>query len=256
MIYYFSGTHNSRYVAQRLASLIRQNVLFIPKTDAERQRVLDLDKSIGFVFPVYAWGVPPIVLDFIDRLPTSYFDMIRQLQRPIWAVVTCGDDTGNALEMLKRALAKKGVELTAAWSVIMPNVYVLLPGFGVDPANVESRKLQDAVGRLTYIGECIRRQRWEIDITKGSLPWLKTATVYPLFRHFGVNPKKWHYTEGCTGCGRCARECPVGNITMRDGRPVWGRDCTSCCACYHCCPTHSANYGKITLTQGQFFNQE
>lgn len=256
MIYYFSGTHNSRYVVQRLASLTKQNVLFIPKTDASHQRLKDSDTSVGFVFPVYAWGVPPIVLDFIDRLPTAYFDMVRQLGRPVWAVVTCGDETGNALEMLRKALAKKGVSLSGAWSVIMPNVYVLLPGFGTDPKPLEEKKLHDAVERVNEIGECIRNGQWKTDIHLGSWPRLKTSVVYPLFRRWGVNTKKWHYTDGCIGCGRCAHECPVGNITMLDGHPVWGDHCASCCACYHCCPTHSANYGRITLGQGQFFNQE
>lgn len=256
MIYYFSGTHNSRYAAQRLASQTEQEAIFIPQTDAMSESISDSDTSVGFVFPVYAWGVPPIVLDFIKQLPDSFFDSIRKRGLPVWAVATCGDETGNAIEMLRNDLAKREVELRAAWSVIMPNVYVLLPGFGTDPKPLEEKKLHEAVGRIAHIGECIREGRWETDLTLGSWPRLKTAVVFPLFRRWGVNTKKWHYTDGCIGCGRCARECPVGNITMKDGHPVWGSDCTSCCACYHCCPTHSANYGKITLRQGQFFNEE
>lgn len=256
MIYYFSGTHNSRYAALRLASLTGQEARFIPTTDANCQSLTDADLSVGFVFPIYAWGVPPIVVDFIRRLPESFFEMVRQRGIAVWAAVTCGDETGNAIEMLRKTLAGRGVELRAAWSVIMPNVYVMLPGFGTDPKPLEEKKLRDAVGRIAHIGECISNGRWETDLTLGSWPRLKTAAVYPLFRRWGVDAKKWHFTDSCIGCGKCSRECPVGNITMHDGHPAWGSDCTGCCACYHCCPTHSAHYGRITLRQGQFFNEE
>lgn len=42
--------------------------------------------------------------------------------------------------------------------------------------------------------------------------------------------------EACTGCGRCARECPAG--AFRGGRPA-SRDARVCLYCYHCavaCP--------------------
>lgn len=238
----------------RLGSLIEEEVRFIPSADPYTQCFdPNKEKSIGFVFPVYAWGVPPIVLDFIEKLQESTVVSMVDNSAYIWCVATCGDETGMAVEMLKKALHKRGLRLSATWSIIMPNVYVLLPGFGTDPKELEQKKLKDAIGRIALIGENIISKKEENDVHLGSLPRLKTSLVYPLFKKWGVDTKKWHYTDACIGCGKCAKTCPVGNIAMQDGHPLWGSDCTSCCACYHVCPTHSAQYGNITKKMGQYF---
>ncbi|MDE6695349.1 MAG: EFR1 family ferrodoxin [Muribaculaceae bacterium] len=254
MIYYFSGTHNSRYAALRLGSMVGEDVRFIPNLDPYTQTIdLQKDKSIGFVFPVYAWGVPPIVIDFIERLPESLIDTIEAYSVYVWCVLTCGDETGMAVEMLRKALSKKGIKLSSSWSLIMPNVYVLLPGFGTDSKDVEEKKLKDAVGRIESIAGKVKSRIQESDVHLGPFPKLKTSLVYPLFKKWGVNTKKWHYTEACIGCGKCAKACPVGNVAMVDGHPKWGTDCTSCCACYHVCPTNSSQYGNITKNMGQYY---
>lgn len=254
MIYYFSGTHNSRYAAMRLGSMCGEEVRFIPSVDPYTEKFnTDSHKSVGFVFPVYSWGVPPIVVEFIRHLPESIIGRIKKRDAYVWCVATCGDETGMAVEMLRRELGKRGIDLSGAWSLIMPNVYVLLPGFGVDTKDVEERKLRDAVGRIEEIAAKVKGCEKIEDVHLGPFPRLKTTLIYPLFKKWGVDTKKWHFTDACIGCGKCANACPVGNIAMADGHPRWGSDCTSCCACYHICPTHSAQYGNVTKKMGQYF---
>lgn len=254
MIYYFSGTHNSRYAALRLGSMCGEDVRFIPATEPYTENLsTEIDKTVGFVFPVYAWGVPPIVLDFIKRLPESMAARMNEESVYTWCVATCGDETGMAVEMLKKALQDRGINLSATWSLIMPNVYVLLPGFGVDTKDVEKRKLNEAIERIKEIAGKVNKKERTDDVHIGPMARLKTALIYPLFKRWGIDTKKWHYTDNCIGCGKCANVCPVGNIAMIEGHPHWGKDCTSCCGCYHICPTHSAEYGNSTKGKGQYF---
>ena len=66
MIFYYSGCGNSRYVAERLADSLQEPLHFIPETGPAR--ALGEGEALGFVFPVYAWAPPHLVLDFIRRM--------------------------------------------------------------------------------------------------------------------------------------------------------------------------------------------
>lgn len=48
--------------------------------------------------------------------------------------------------------------------------------------------------------------------------------------------KKIEVTKACIHCEKCARECPVGNIEMREGIPHFGESCIMCMSCLYTCP--------------------
>ncbi|MEG0453899.1 MAG: EFR1 family ferrodoxin, partial [Bacteroides sp.] len=70
MIFYFSGTGNSKWVAQQLADVQQERLVFIPDAlrSATTEFSLQEEEKVGFVFPIYSWGPPPIVLEFIHQL--------------------------------------------------------------------------------------------------------------------------------------------------------------------------------------------
>ena len=67
MIFYFSGCGNSRHLAETLAEQMNDTLVFIP--DAARENHYDYSlaegERLGFVFPIYAWAPPKLVLDFV-----------------------------------------------------------------------------------------------------------------------------------------------------------------------------------------------
>lgn len=63
---------------------------------------------------------------------------------------------------------------------------------------------------------------------------------YPLF----VHSKKFYATEDCISCGKCKTLCPLNNIEIKGGKPVWGNSCTHCMACICRCPTNAIEYGS------------
>ncbi len=249
MIFYFSGTGNSKWVARQLAADTNQSLFFIPdELKQSRGYTLAHDEMIGFVFPIYSWGVPPIVLRFIAQLALDVAS-----HHYIYFVATCGDETGMAPQQFRRAIARKGWECKAGFSITMPNNYVLLPGFDVDVVDVMEAKLVAAPTRLAEIISCLNNQFEGFDCVLGSWAVLKTRVVYPLFVKWGISPKKFFATDSCNGCKRCAKTCPVCNIVV-ESKPKWGSECTSCLACYHICPQRAIQYGGGTRNKGQYFH--
>lgn len=252
MIFYFSGTGNSLYVAKKISETQGERLVSVACEFDRKDTVFEYEfrekELLGFVFPVYAWGPPGIVIDFISKLRISG-------GKPyVFSVCTCGDDEGYATRLLQKALTKAGLPVDSAFTVIMPNNYII--GFDVDSKDVESEKLRKAEEKLQIINSVIsNRQKGVFDLIPGRLPGLKTAIVNPLFNRFARNTKSFYATEECTGCGICEKVCPMHTITVKD-KPVWGKACTQCLACIHRCPVHAIQYGKATVRKGRYVHPD
>lgn len=262
MIYYFSGTGNTRWAAGQMAEALGCQAIDICRTadkelSASYERIRN-DEPIGLAFPIHGWQPPQVMRRFISRLPQS---ILRD--RYVFAMVTCGDDTGLALDMLRKQIAKKGAELAMAFSLIMPETYVCLPFMHTDTAENERRKKEDAARLLPeFAGRIMRREKGEW-LTRGTMPWLLTNVIGAYFNRFMITDRKFHVdTDLCIHCGRCARECPVGDIiesqTTSDFTPQWKHNgsCTNCLSCFHHCPRHAINYGNITRKRGQYYYKD
>ena len=76
MIFYFSATGNSKYVAQRIAASTGDALISLH--DALRDRCYQYDVSgeerVGFVVPTYYYGLPTILNFFLEKLQLYGFE--------------------------------------------------------------------------------------------------------------------------------------------------------------------------------------
>ena len=85
---------------------------------------------------------------------------------------------------------------------------------------------------------------------------VKSSIVNRLFYPLFVNAKGYYAADGCVGCGRCVKLCPLNNIRLEGGKPVWGRKCTQCMACICGCPARAVEYGKRTQGKERYYLSE
>ena len=46
--------------------------------------------------------------------------------------------------------------------------------------------------------------------------------------------------------------CPLNNIHLENGKPVWGKNCTHCMVCICYCPKEAIEYGKKSRNKPRY----
>lgn len=250
MIFYFTGTGNSLWIAKTLSEAFDEPAVAVADllNRGETSFSLKEEEKIFFVYPVHSWGPAVEMMRFVKRLEIKGYH-----GQPLYSVCSCGDDCGYASRLLSKALKKKGLRLNGAYSVTMPNNYILLPGFDTDSEELATEKLNKAPARLKQIIEAIRRNDASSALYHpGSSAFLKTYLVYPLFTHFAIGRNSFRVTEACISCGLCEKICPTHTIRLIDKKPVWTDQCVQCVACIHRCPVKAIEYGRETVKKGRY----
>lgn len=236
MIVYFSGTGNSRYCAQLLAAQLNDEIIdafhFIRDGIAAE---LCSGRPWVFVSPTYGWQIPRIFADF---LRSGCFTGSKNA----YFVMTCGSEIGNAGAALQILCAEKGFAYQGVLEVIMPENYIAM--FDV-PDETESAQIIAAARPILEAGvACIRQEKPFPAHKTSAADKLKSGVMNALFYTVCVKAKAFDTTDACINCGKCERGCPMNNIHLKDGKPVWGNHCTHCMACICGCPTEAIEYGK------------
>lgn len=257
MIFYFSGTGNTRWAAKALEQQLNEELIYIPDVmNGDCKFRLKEDEMIGFVFPIHGWRPPLIVRRFIRKLRLE--DAEAASHHYVYALCSAGDSIGLAMNYMERELADKQLHADAEFSLIMPESYVGLPFMDVDPKERETAKKKQAEADLAaYIDDIKNRRTGIRKLKKGPIPGFLSGPVGGFFEKHLITDKPFHVVSSrCVKCGICADVCPTHDIIGGLGsEPQWKHegDCLSCFTCYHHCPHHAIEYGGRTKHKGQYF---
>lgn len=240
MIFYFTGTGNSLYVAQKLQEVDGGELINIAKALNEKNFNYNPEKGekIGIIFPVYYWGLPTIVAEFINKLK------LESDETPfIYTVITCGSVARNADKYLANLLKTKNLRLNSSYSVKMPSNYIILNNTP-NKENIIS-SLYSAEDQIGKIIESIKNNKEGYFAKHGFI----TVFSFFVYKLYGIarKTKKFYTTEECENCGQCEKVCPSQVIQMQDRKPKWiERKCSHCTACINRCPSQAIEYGNST----------
>ena len=187
--------------------------------------------DIILAYPVYFSDLPQIVREFICENSANFRG------KNVFIIATMeifsGDGAGCAARILRRAGAK-----------ITGGVHVKMPAFILDvaifsySAQKNERLIKEANAKLERASEAFAAGKplQEVGILcriAGLLRqrlWMKIWDKTPFAKR-----KPSLDTARCSGCGECAKSCPMQNTKIAHGKARFGERCTICYRCVNKC---------------------
>ena len=242
-IFYFSSTGNSKIVADELAKILQDTEViniarvFNDKVELNAER-------IGFVFPIYAWGVPRMVRDFLAKLNFAGKEYI-------FAVATYGGFIGSTLFQFRKLVKKQQGQLAAGMSVQLPGNYIV--GYGARSEEVQNELFKQKDAKLQEIAAVIQKAAVGM-MEKSTLPLNLLGKLAYLFgsKNFVTADKNFWVEDTCINCGLCAKLCPRDNIAVVNSKRQWKGNCEQCLACIQWCPKEAIQYKQVTKNRKRY----
>ena len=242
---YFSGTGNSRYVAE----------LFINEYDKaakafsiEHDNVIKAVKNedmLVFAYPVQYSTVPKILRDFI----IDHKELWKN--KKVFVIATMGLFSGDGAGILGRLLQKCGAEILGGLHLKMPD--------SIGDEKVLKRPLEKNKELVTKAEQKIRKS---VNLLKSGKPTQEgIGILYRISGFFGQRLYFGHKTKNysdklrvdedkCIGCGKCEKLCPMNNIKIVGKKVAQNNRCTMCYRCINNCPKQAMTLlGKTVVEQ-------
>jgi ferredoxin/flavodoxin len=243
IIFYFTGTGNSLKIAKTVANKMG-NCEVIPMGLNKGISINKEYDSIGFIYPIYFWGIPKNVRDFILDMAIK-----NNENTYCYAIATYGGFAGNGLKLLHKMLLDKNITLQYGKTLKIFSNYII--NFKVP---VKFKKiLEKSDKKLMSIIDAIKSKKTN---SIGMINKKMNQFYEKFIDTLQYEDKNYIVNDDCIGCGICKEVCPVNNIEIREGKPEFKHTCEQCLACLQYCPQKAIDYKDKTQKKMRYTNPE
>ena len=244
MILFFTGTGNSEYCARFLADRLSDECLDLSaRIKSKDFSPLEGEKPFVICAPTYAWRIPVVVTELLEKTELKG-------SSKVYFVMTCGGQIGKA-EKYNLALCNKiGKSYCGTVKVKMAENYLAM--FEVTTEAEEELLMKDADEILEKAACAMKNEEKLPTVREGAIGVVLSGVVNEMFNKYYLKDDGFLVKDNCTSCGLCAKKCPLGNVEIKDGRPLWNGSCTHCMACICNCPVEAIEYGKKSIGKRRY----
>ncbi|WP_238881747.1 EFR1 family ferrodoxin [Clostridium sp. YIM B02551] len=240
IIFYFSGTGNSLKVAKDIAAAIEDCELI---SMGKSHKLSGTYERIGFVYPVYGGGLPGVVERFVKAL-----DLLENKNSFIFAVCTSGSGSAGGLTNISKIIDGKGGKLSYGETVRCFSNYIGLYAMGSN-ADIKAKSQTQATKQVIKDIQCLA-----VSPPSKNNPMILLHG--PFIKWLAKRDKAFNVSEACNSCATCSKVCPVENIKMQDGKPIFLHHCEQCVACVQWCPKQAINIKNKTQNRGRYHHPD
>ncbi|MBN2433950.1 MAG: EFR1 family ferrodoxin [Spirochaetes bacterium] len=227
---YFSGTGNSRYVAECFSGIMKADCFSI-EDDIDFSDKIRSNDTICFCYPVYGSCLPIIMSDFVKRNQKSLSN------KKIVIICTQHVFSGDGARVFSDHL--KGIEYQVIYAehIRMPNNISNLFFYRMETPDEIISITQKANDKIRKICEQIKEG---VVIRRG---------FNPVSRFLGFTAQRWYFSvimklskkwvkvfDNCNGCSICVQVCPVNNLKIVSKKAQPRGKCILCYRCVNRCP--------------------
>lgn len=227
---YLSGTGNTKYCMEKLIRLLDHTAEIIPLEKKEVIKKILNNDTILLGYPTQFSNAPYMVRDFIKSNSSLWKN------KKVMCVATMGAFSGDGAGCTARLLKHYG-------AIIIGGLHIKMPDSVCD-----SKLLKKS---LEQNREIVRKADKKIEVTvqkikEGKYPKEGISFFSHMIGLFGQ--RLWFYkkttgytdklkiNQDCIGCGLCIDICPMGNLSLKNGKACGDHRCTMCYRCISHCP--------------------
>ena len=227
-IYYFSGTGNSLDIAKKIGAAVEPQAELISIARLIQETEIHEESDIvGFVFPIYMGDAPWVVKDFVKKT--------RFLADPyIYAVATYNGNQRNCLPIFRGLIEIRSQILALGETILMPgNAKISSPEANEKRLNASEEECQTIAQKINSKAKATILP--DVTMAKNEILGSPRKKLNLAFTQFKVSSL-------CNSCGTCQRICPMCNVELQEGKPIWKKQCAACLACFHWCPKKAITF--------------
>lgn len=246
IILYFSGTGNTKFIANKIAEEFTKNGCEIETHSIEEKLNLQ-NISYDYLilgFPKYFEYIPN---NFIEYLKDNLYYSSKETKTMIFS--TGKDRMKIYFHDLEKILLEKNYKVIVTKNFQMPDSFTLSKGYKKvtrkDIREIYDSSLADIKDIVLnfLIDNSIKEEVNDI-----------TASIYKTIYKFKTrdlykNSSNFSVSVNCDKCNLCVNVCPTKNIENINSYIKFRDNCIMCCRCVNACPKNAILYKEKEHTQ-------